>query len=67
MAVGMVPAIPGRTSTPEPDINPFTGITNGTGPFKLDHWTQGEEIVLVRNDDYWREPCQARTRQLQDR
>ena len=34
--------------------NPFTAIANGTGPFKLDHWTQGQEIVLVRNDDYWR-------------
>jgi len=37
--------------------NPFTPTTNGTGPFKLDHWTQGEEIVMVRNDDYWREPA----------
>jgi peptide/nickel transport system substrate-binding protein len=34
--------------------DPFTSIANGTGPFKLDHWTQGQEIVLVRNDDYWR-------------
>ena len=34
--------------------DPFTPIANGTGPFKLDHWTQGEEIVLARNDDYWR-------------
>lgn len=34
--------------------DPFTSIANGTGPFKLDHWTKGEEIVLVRNDDYWR-------------
>jgi peptide/nickel transport system substrate-binding protein len=32
----------------------FTSIANGTGPFKLDHWTPGEEIVLVRNDNYWR-------------
>jgi peptide/nickel transport system substrate-binding protein len=39
------------------ESNPLTTITNGTGPFKLDHWTQGEEIVLVRNDDYWREPA----------
>ena len=36
------------------DEDPFTAITNGTGPFKLDHWTKGEEIVLVRNDNYWR-------------
>ncbi len=34
--------------------DPFTSIANGTGPFKLDHWTKGEEIVLVRNDNYWR-------------
>jgi peptide/nickel transport system substrate-binding protein len=34
--------------------DPFTTIANGTGPFKLDHWTQGQEIVLARNDDYWR-------------
>lgn len=27
---------------------------NGTGPFKLDHWTPGEEIVMVANEDYWR-------------
>ncbi len=41
----------------EPDINPFIGITNGTGPFKLDHWTKGEEVVMVRNDDYWQAPA----------
>ena len=39
------------------ESDPFTTITNGTGPFKLDHWTQGEELVMVRNDDYWREPA----------
>jgi peptide/nickel transport system substrate-binding protein len=40
-----------------PETNPLNAITNGTGPFKFDHWTPGEEIVLVRNDDYWREPA----------
>lgn len=39
------------------ESDPFTTIMNGTGPFKLDHWTQGEELVLVRNDNYWREPA----------
>jgi ABC-type transport system substrate-binding protein len=29
---------------------------NGTGPFMLDHRTPGEEIVLVRNDNYWGTP-----------
>lgn len=27
---------------------------NGTGPYKLDHWTPGEEIVMAANEDYWR-------------
>jgi peptide/nickel transport system substrate-binding protein len=27
---------------------------NGTGPYMLDHWTPGEEIVLVANPNYWR-------------
>jgi len=27
---------------------------NGTGPFKLNHWTPKEEIVLDSNDSYWR-------------
>jgi ABC-type transport system substrate-binding protein len=37
--------------------DPFTTIANGTGPFKLDYWTQGEEVSLVRNDNYWRDPA----------
>jgi peptide/nickel transport system substrate-binding protein len=27
---------------------------NGTGPYKLDHWTPGEETVLTANENYWR-------------
>ena len=31
---------------------------NGTGPFKLEQWDrQGKEIILVRNDSYWRKPA----------
>jgi peptide/nickel transport system substrate-binding protein len=37
--------------------NPLSLIMNGTGAFKLDHYTEGEELVLARNDDYWREPA----------
>ncbi len=28
-------------------------MANGTGPYKLDHWTPGEEIVLTANEDWW--------------
>jgi peptide/nickel transport system substrate-binding protein len=28
---------------------------NGTGPYKLDHWTPGEETVLTANENYWRQ------------
>jgi peptide/nickel transport system substrate-binding protein len=26
---------------------------NGTGPFELDSYTEGEEVVMVRNENYW--------------
>jgi len=41
----------------QPENNPIYDTTNGTGPFILDHWTPGEELVMVRNDSYWREPA----------
>jgi len=34
--------------------DPFTSITNGTGPYVLERWTPGEEIVLTANENYWR-------------
>ena len=34
--------------------DPLTSIAMGTGPFILDHWTPGEEIVLTRFENYWR-------------
>jgi len=39
---------------------PLHDVANGTGPFKLERWVPGEEIVLVRNEDYWREPAQLK-------
>jgi peptide/nickel transport system substrate-binding protein len=36
------------------ESDPLNDITNGTGPFMLDQWVKGQEIVLVRFDDYWR-------------
>ncbi len=28
-------------------------VENGTGPYMLDHWTTGEELVLSANDNWW--------------
>jgi len=36
--------------------SPLQEIMNGTGPFELERWDAGVETVLVRNDNYWREP-----------
>lgn len=37
--------------------NPLSAIENGTGPFILESLKQGEEVIMVRNDNYWREPA----------
>jgi len=37
----------------QPGTNQFVGL----GPYKLDHWTAGQEIALVRSEDYW--ACKA--------
>jgi len=39
------------------ESDPLSRIANGTGPFKLDDWKFSEELVLVRNETYWREPA----------
>ncbi len=28
--------------------------TIGSGPYQFDHWTTGQEVVLKRNENYWR-------------
>ncbi len=35
------------------DKAPLFNKENGTGPFILDHWTPGDEIVLKANDKWW--------------
>ena len=39
--------------------NAGTGVLrdqpNGTGPYKLGEWRQGEEVIFVANEDYWGE------------
>ncbi len=39
--------------------NPFRAITNGTGAYKLDHWTPDQEVILTAFDGYWGEPAKT--------
>ncbi len=39
---------------PGAENSELTAIINGTGPYMLDHWTPGEEIVLTAYEGYWR-------------
>jgi ABC-type transport system substrate-binding protein len=34
---------------------------NGTGPYKMDTWTRGTEIVMTANPDYWGDAALAET------
>jgi peptide/nickel transport system substrate-binding protein len=39
----------------EGDTVDYQTAANGTGPFVLDTWRQGDSITFVRNQDYWGE------------
>lgn len=40
---------------PGSENSKLSATVNGTGPFMLDHWTPGEEWVIVANENYWRD------------
>jgi peptide/nickel transport system substrate-binding protein len=46
-------AIVSPTAAEEAGLKEFGSHPVGTGPFKYQEWRRGEQIVLVRNDDYW--------------
>lgn len=39
---------------PGAENSELSAVINGTGPYMLDHWTPGQEWVLVANENYWR-------------
>jgi len=43
----------GKTSD-QINETPIGTSAMGTGPFILDHWTPGEELVMKANENYWR-------------
>jgi ABC-type transport system substrate-binding protein len=38
---------------PAAEADELFNKANGTGPYKLEKWTPGEGLSLVRNDNYW--------------
>ena len=59
-------AWPGTANTwwkyhnPTREKDPLYSIENGSGPFMLERWTKGREIVLKRFDDYWAGPAKVK-------
>lgn len=41
----------------EGDTVDYQTAANGTGPFTLDSWKQGDSITFARFEDYWGEPA----------
>ncbi len=42
---------------PVKSADPLYSIENGTGPYMIDYWTPGREIVFQRFDKYWAGPA----------
>ena len=42
---------------PEATEDYLTDDMNGTGPWKLQEWDVGNDVTLVKNDDYWGDPA----------
>lgn len=52
---GGIPIIPAHLFKEGENFNqhPIGRKPVGTGPYKLESWETGKQIILVRNDDYW--------------
>ncbi len=52
---GGIPIVPAHLFKEGENFNqhPIGRSPVGTGPYRFLHWRTGEEVVLVRNDDYW--------------
>lgn len=46
---------------PKAEEDPLYDKANGTGPYKLVKWEKGVQIILERNENYWRKPAAIKT------
>ena len=44
-------------NNPAQEESALNAAANGTGPFRLEQYNPSRQVVLVRNDNYWREPA----------
>lgn len=50
-----------KYNNPKKEAMAFFEKANGTGPFKLETWDRaGKQVILVRNDNYWRTPARLK-------
>jgi peptide/nickel transport system substrate-binding protein len=47
------PATAEKFHDPSAEADVLFKVMNGTGPYKLDRWAPGQEVDLIRNDNYW--------------
>jgi peptide/nickel transport system substrate-binding protein len=47
------PATAEKYHDPAAEKDELFKVMNGTGPYKLERWVPGDEVDLVRNDNYW--------------
>jgi peptide/nickel transport system substrate-binding protein len=45
---------------PKAEASKLFDVANGTGPYKLVKWDKGKELILERNDAYWRGPAKIK-------
>lgn len=45
---------------PKAEASKLFDVANGTGPYKLVKWDKGKELILERNDNYWRPPAKIK-------
>ncbi len=42
---------------PKAEQDPLYSKMNGTGPYRLVEWQKGSQVILTRNETYWRRPA----------